>query len=251
MEQLVLTEAHGTTATVTLNRPDAHNAINTQLIAELRQAISALRSDDRVRVCTFRGAGDVFCAGMDLDVVRGDAATMSELLLALADALVELRSLPLLTVAVVRSAAIGGGCGLASVCDFTITHADARIGYPTADLGLCPAVVAAWLLRRIGPGHARSMLLRGGPITGREAHAIGLVTDLVDTADQLDQRAADLADQLAHAVPQSTRATKAWLNFLDGSMNTEIARKGARVSSQVMSDDGVREHLRKAAGSAR
>ena len=88
-----------------------------------------------------------------------------------------------MTVAKVNGAAIGGGCGLACVCDLAVTHADARLGFPEVDLGLCPAVVAPWVVKKIGQGPARAMLLRGGVMTGEEAYSRGLVDVLADDRD--------------------------------------------------------------------
>src|SRR5207245_1225358 len=141
----------------------------------------------------------------------------TRLLTLLAEACVKLRALPVPVIAAVNGAAIGGGCGLATVCDFGVTHADSKMGFPEVDLGVCPAVVAPWLVRKIGAGLARARLLRGGVMSGREAHAAGLVTECVETREGLESAVQALAERLAAGGPRAVAATKGLLNQIDGS----------------------------------
>ncbi len=235
---LVELKIAGPIATLSLNRPEQRNALSIDLLEALHgrldELLAAGEAGNGPRVLIVTGAGKSFCAGMDLKQVLGEAGAPLKLLTSLAEATVKLRTLAAVTIAAVNGAAIGGGCGLTTVCDFAITHADAKMGFPEVDLGVCPAVVAPWLVRKIGAGRARAMLLRGGLMSGREAHAAGLVTECVESRDGLDAAVQSLAERLATGGPRALAATKRLLNDIDGSMDIELARRSARVSAEVL-----------------
>lgn len=238
MSNLVELHVHGAIATLTLNRPEQRNALSVDLLAALHARLHELselgEGTSGPRVVVMTGAGKSFCAGMDLKQVLGEPGAPLKLLTLLADATVKLRSLSAVTIAAVNGAAIGGGCGLTTVCDFAITHADSKMGFPEVDLGVCPAVVAPWLVRKIGAGHARAMLLRGGLMSGREAHLAGLVNECVDSRDGLDAAVQSLAERLAAGGPKALAATKRLLNELDGSLDVELTRRSAKVSADIL-----------------
>jgi enoyl-CoA hydratase/carnithine racemase len=190
------------------------------------------------------GEGKSFCAGMDLKAVLDDAAKARELLHSLADLTLKIRRLPMVTLAKVNGAAIGGGCGLACVCDIAITHADSKMGYPEVDLGVCPAVVAPWLVKKVGAGRARRVLLTGGLMSGQEAHAIGIADHLVATAADLDTAATELATRLAQGGPHALRATKELLNTIDGSTDATLVKRGADLSADVLQTPQTQAALR-------
>jgi methylglutaconyl-CoA hydratase len=135
--------------TIELARAEARNALSRELIAELGAAVEAVARDASARVLILGGQGKSFCAGMDLKAVADDPVAMGEMLRALSRTSRAIRRLAIPTIARVQGAAIGGGCGLMVVCDFAVTHAEAKLGYPEVDLGICPAVVAPWLLSLI------------------------------------------------------------------------------------------------------
>lgn len=238
MTNLVELNAHGSIATLTLNRPEQRNALSVDLLGALHVRLDELRErcEGSVgpRVVVVTGAGKSFCAGMDLKEVLGEPGAPLKLLTSLAEATVKLRSLSAVTIAAVNGAAIGGGCGLTTVCDFAITHADSKMGFPEVDLGVCPAVVAPWLVRKIGAGRARAMLLRGGLMSGREAHGAGLVSECVDSREGLDAAVQSLAERLSAGGPKALAATKRLLNELDGSLDIELARRSAKASADVL-----------------
>jgi enoyl-CoA hydratase/carnithine racemase len=181
---------------------------------------------------------------MDLKAVLDDAAKARELLHSLADLTLKIRRLPMVTLAKVNGAAIGGGCGLACVCDIAITHADSKMGYPEVDLGVCPAVVAPWLVKKVGAGRARRVLLTGGLMSGQEAHAIGIADHLVATAADLDTAATELATRLAQGGPHALRATKELLNTIDGSTDATLVKRGADLSADVLQTPQTQAALR-------
>lgn len=235
-------------ATITLNRPEQRNALSLDLLAYLHGVLDQLHSrngaDASPQVVVLTGAGKSFCAGMDLKQALGQPDAPLALLTSLAEASIKLRTLPAVTIASVNGAAIGGGCGIVTVCDFAITHADSKMGFPEVDLGVCPAVVAPWLIRKLGAGKARAMLLRGGLMSGSDAHQLGLVTQCVESREMLESATQTLADTLLAGGPNAMRATKHLLNTLDGSTDIELARRSAKVSADVLATPEAQAMLR-------
>jgi methylglutaconyl-CoA hydratase len=244
MSDLALLTIDGRIATLTLNRPEARNSLSLDLLAALLGRVSELESRSDVTVLILTGQGKAFCAGMDLKAVLSDASLPLKLLSFLADFCLRLRRLPTVTLAKVNGAAIGGGCGLAAVCDIAITHADSKMGFPEVDLGVCPAVVAPWLVRKIGAGRARHILLSGGVMTGQQALDAGIVNQTVPTRDDLDKAVADAASRLATGGPNALRATKALLNELDGSLDEHLGKRAAELSARVLAMPEAQAMLR-------
>ncbi len=166
----------------------------------------------------------------------------------LSRAMRSIRRLAIPTIARVQGAAVGGGCGLAVVCDYAITHPEAKLGYPEVELGVCPAVVAPWLIRRIGAGRARSLLLAGGTMPGKEAIKIGLIDEVVEQ-DQLDQRCLEFAKKLSKGGRQAMSITKHWLNELEGSLEDASFEKAAQISADVIVGDEAQQRLGRIFGS--
>lgn len=241
---LATLEIHGPIATLSLNRPDARNALSISLLTDLRARVDELAGRSDVTVVVLTGAGKAFCAGMDLKAVLDNHELALQLLSSLADLTIAIRTLPQVTVAKVNGAAIGGGCGLATVTDLCVTHADSKMGFPEVDLGVCPAVVAPWLVRKIGAGRARAVLLKGGLMSGTEAHDDGIVDHVVPTLADLGPFTAALAQRLSAGGPHALRATKGLLNRIDGSLDREIVRRGAQLSASVLSTHDAQERLR-------
>ncbi len=235
---------HGPTAVLTLNRPEARNALSLDLLSDLHRRLDELAAQPSVTVLTLTGAGKAFCAGMDLKAVLDQRDLALRLLTALADLTIKLRALPQVTVARVNGAAIGGGCGLACVCDFAVTHADSKMGFPEVDLGVCPAVVAPWLVRKIGAGRARAVLLRGGLMSGAAALELGMVDAAAPDLSSLDDAVASLVSRLSTGGPEALRATKRLLNQLDGSADAALGHQAARLSAEVLSTPEAQSRLR-------
>lgn len=230
----------GRIATLAINRPESRNALSPDLLAALHARVDELAQlagtphGSHPTVLILTGAGKAFCAGMDLKLVLGDPAAAHNLLRSLATLCLKIRALPMTTLAKVNHAAIGGGCGLTCVCDLSITHADAKLGFPEVDLGVCPAVVAPWLVRKIGSGRARAVLLTGGLMSGSHAHALGIIDHVVHAPSDLDAATDELAKRLAAAGPNALAATKGLLNQLDRSMDQALAEDAAALSAKVL-----------------
>ncbi len=118
------------------------------------------------------------------------------------------------------------------------------MGYPEVDMGVCPAVVAPWLVKKVGAGRARVILLTGGLMSGQRAFELGMVDKVFPTVTDLDAEAAELAQRLATGGPQALRATKDLLNQLDGSTDAAAVKRGAELSAQVIAMPETQEVLR-------
>jgi methylglutaconyl-CoA hydratase len=196
--------------TITLNRPERRNAMTPEMQTELIAAMEEAASST-CRIVVFRGAGEAFCAGLDLTALqamnekgaaehRADAERIAKLFRTLYE-------LPKPTIAVVHGAAIAGGTGLATICDFTLAVPTARFGYTEARIGFVPALVSAYLSLQIGDKRSRDLLLTGRLFDAAEAFRLGLVNEVV-SPESLDERVDALAKVLSANSPESIRATK-------------------------------------------
>ncbi|MEM7228559.1 MAG: enoyl-CoA hydratase/isomerase family protein [Planctomycetota bacterium] len=229
--------------TVTMCRPEARNALSPELITALEDAITTIGTDSGARVLILAGAGKSFCAGMDLKGVISDPDAMADMLRGLSRVMRSIRRLPIPTISRVQGAAVGGGCGLMVMTDFAVTHPEAKVGYPEVDLGVCPAVVAPWLIRKIGAGRARAMLLAGGTIAGEQGFGLGLATHLAPKAE-LESTTDELADLLARGGRHALAVTKNWLNELDGSFDDAVFDRAAELSAEVIAGPEAQDRLR-------
>ena len=180
---------------------------------------------------------------MDLKGVIDDPIAMRAMLRGLAKVSKRIRTLPVPTIARVQGAAVGGGCGLMVVCDFAFTHPEAKVGYPEVDLGICPAVVAPWLIKKLGAGKARAMLLAGGTISGAQGFEAGLATHLCSIED-LPTAVDAFALNLAAGGRDALATTKRWLNELDGSLDDDVLQKAADLSADIIAADEAQSRLR-------
>lgn len=203
-------ETDGALALITLNRPEKRNAISATMIAELLAALKDVESGSE-RVAIISGAGKGFCAGMDLDALKSLATQSPEQNLEdarrTAGFFRRLWSFPKPLIAAVNGAALAGGCGIATLCDFTLAVPEATFGYTEVRVGFVPALVSMFLERQVGEKAARDLFLTGRILDAAEAEAIGLVTRLVP-AERLTTAARELAARLMANSPGSVLATK-------------------------------------------
>ena len=238
-------------ATITLNRPEKRNAVSFQLVAELSAALDEIESSPS-QVVILTGAGKAFCAGMDLDELKSllgkthaenvkDSATMAAMFRRLYD-------FPKPTIAAVNGAAIAGGTGLATMCDFTLAVPEAKFGYTEVRIGFVPAIVSSILVWQVGHKIARDLLLTGRLFAAAEAHRYGLVNEIVP-AENLLLRAKELATQLLENSPSSVRATKKLINsFISAQLDEQIAaaiEDNARIRTTADFREGVSSFLEK------
>jgi enoyl-CoA hydratase/carnithine racemase len=242
MAELVLHITVGHHALITLNRAESRNPTSIAMLDAMDAALDAVMAEPDLRVVTLAGEGRSFCSGLDLAEVRAGRPTVERLLARLGEVMRRVRRLPAVTITRVQGAAIGGGFGFMAATDFAITHPEARIGYPPIDLGLSPALMAPWLVRKIGPSAARSMLLAGGTISGAEAHERGLATHLV-AQESIDSTGDELATTLAAGAPYAMREMKNFLNELDDSLSDAMLDRAAAVSADVIASDDTQARL--------
>lgn len=196
---------------VTLARPDVRNAFNADLIAALTRTFERLGSDPAVRAIVLRGEGKTFCGGADIGWMRAsldlsradnvaDAKKMSDMFRAIDRA-------PTPVVGAIHGAALGGGAGLAAVCDIVVAARDAIFGFTEVKLGIIPAVISPFVIAKIGVSHARALFLTGERFDAERARTIGLVHEVV-TPDHLDRAVERIVTEVRSAGPQAVGAAK-------------------------------------------
>jgi methylglutaconyl-CoA hydratase len=245
--QPIVTDQQGPVRILTLNRPAVRNALSVELRAALRDALRVAADDRDTRAVVLTGAGDAFCAGLDLRELEGMNERSSEENLAdsrdLAELLLQLATLPKPVVAAVNGPAVAGGAGLVTACDLAVMDRDARIGYTEARIGFVPALVAVFLVRQVGDKHARDLLLSARLITAAEAAAIGLVNE-VAAPGQVLAAAIDRARGLARNAPGSLAISKALLAAVPSLSLQDGLRYAAEVNAEARERDELREGVR-------
>jgi methylglutaconyl-CoA hydratase len=186
-------------AFITLNRPEKRNALSHEVVAELKDAFQQAESDEHVKVVILKANGEAFCAGADLAYLQQLQSFTHEENLADSNHLKELffqiYTLKKMVIAQVQGHALAGGCGLATVCDFVFAVPEAKFGYTEVKIGFIPAIVMVFLLRKIGEGKAKQILLTGDLVTADEAMHLGLVTKVV-ASNEIENYAEAFAQRL-------------------------------------------------------
>jgi methylglutaconyl-CoA hydratase len=218
-------------ATVTLHRPDKRNAISFELLSELLEVLDEVEAS-RAQILILTGAGKAFCAGLDLEELQSLLGKTQAENLAdsgrIAQVFRRLYDFPKPTIAAVNGAAIAGGTGLATMCDFTLAAPEAKFGYTEVRIGFVPALVSSILVWQVGHKMARDLLVSGRIFDAAEAHRLGLVNEVVEAA-QLMSRARELAASLQENSPASMQATKALINgFIGKDLDRQFAESIAR-----------------------
>ncbi len=197
--------------TITLNRPERRNALTPEMQTELILALEAAASSTSTRVVILSGAGEAFCAGLDLTALQAMGGKspheLQEDAQRIAGMFRTLYQLPVPTIAAVNGHATAGGTGLATLCDFTYAVPSAKFGYTEVKIGFVPALVSAYLTLQIGEKHARDLLLTGRLFSAEEARHLGLVNEVLE-ADDLLPRVNAQAELLSRNSPSAMRATK-------------------------------------------
>jgi methylglutaconyl-CoA hydratase len=245
-------ERRGAAAWVTLARPDVHNAFNARLIAELQDAFSRLAADDELRAMVLQGEGPSFCAGADLNWMRSSLSFTHDQNVAdaleMATMLEVIDACPCPVVGRIHGAALGGGVGLTAVCDIAIAEEGARFGFTEARLGIAPAVISPFALRKIGEGHARALFATAERFSAQRALQIGLVHRVVPVAE-LDAAVAETLTAIAHNSPAAVRAAKRMARTVPHLSAADVRRvtaetiAGLRVSPE--GQEGIRAFLEK------
>ena len=245
-DNLVLRETQGSVTVLTLNRPERRNALSRALVAALGDTLSEISVDQSVRAIVLTGAGESFCAGMDLKeaaIGQNDESENQAIadLQGFADLIMQIHAMTVPTVAALNGDAYAGGAGIMGACDLVVAADVAKIGYPEVKRGLLPAVIMNDLLRQVGERRVRELLLTGDPISTDQAERWGLVNRVVPLAE-CRQKAIDVARSLAAGGPLALATTK---QRIDGSKHREVNLRGAAaLSASVLGSDEAVEGIR-------
>jgi len=237
-------EKKGTVATLTLDRPDVKNALDEAMIAEITVALADVAKDDGTRVLIFTGAGDVFSAGADLNWMKKvggysfdenvkDAMVFARMMEAL-------YRLPKPTIARVNGACMGGGVGMISACDVVVSTSDAKFGLREILLGIAPAAISPYVLRKIGETHAHDLFLTGRTFDAAHAQRVGLVNDTVPAAD-LDAATQVWVKRFLKAGPKAIAATKLLMNKVSWSALEDVQEYTARTIAGLRGSPEAKE----------
>lgn len=231
-------------ARLTLSRPDVRNAFDEVLIAELTAAVKALEGRRDIRVAILSGAGEVFSAGADLNWMRRVAGYTYEQnvadAMALADLVESLYMMPQATVARVNGPCIGGGLGLLAACDVAVASSDAFFAFREVRLGISPATISPYVIRKIGERNARDCFLTGRRLEAAAALSIGLVNEVV-APEALDDAVDRWVGRFLHSGPEAVKATKHLIARVSRAQIREIKADTADVIAKLRGSEEGRE----------
>jgi methylglutaconyl-CoA hydratase len=246
MPDLLRVARSGPLATVTMNRPDSHNALNADLIEALTRCFEELAEDQETRVVVLAGEGRSFCAGADIGYMRETAGLSYEENLEDARRLAmmfwTIDECPKPVVAKVLGAAMGGGAGLLAVADVVVADSEARFAFSEVRLGIGPVTIAPFVVRKIGTSHARSLFLTGERFDAERAREIGLVHRIV-SRDGLDEAVEEKVGELLEGGPVAQATIKGLLRRLETTEPMEAPGLTARVISELRTGEEGQEGL--------
>ena len=237
---MIRTTVDGPVTRVTIARAERKNAFDADLIRLLTIAVRDVKAATRVVV--LQSEGDTFCAGADLEWMRGVAGfTLEENRTdsrALADMFRALYELEVPLVARVQGAAIGGGAGLVAVSDIAVASTEATFAFTETRLGILPAVVSPYVVRKIGPARATALFVTGSRIDAKRAHEIGLVERVVEPGD-LDAAVGRVVDAILSAGPSAVRGAKRLVREVEGRPPADVLDLTVeRIAAIRVSDEG-------------
>jgi methylglutaconyl-CoA hydratase len=239
-------------ATVTLRRAEVHNAFNAQLLEDLKAAFTDLSADERLHAVVLTGDGPSFSAGADINVMK-EAVTFTQEqnlddALRLADLFNTINTFPCPVMARVNGTAMGGGVGLIAVCDIVIAAESARFAFSEVKLGIAPAVISPYVVRKIGETNARVLFVTGERFSANRAKEIGLIHSVVPL-EALDDAVGKALQELLSSAPQAIRACKTLalnVNRMDhGTARQYTAKTIAALRVSEEGQEGLRSFLEK------
>ena len=242
-QTLLLEQAEGVLH-ITLNRPESRNAMSLAMVEELRAVLRAVHDDQSVRALVLRGAGGHFCAGGDIKDMASAKAKGSdayrELNRAFGSLLEEAQAAPQVLIAVLEGAVLGGGFGLACVSDIAIAQAQAKFGLPETGLGVIPAQIAPFVVKRIGLTQTRRLALTAARFDGAEALRLGLVHFCEADEQAMSERLAECLQQVRQCAPGANAATKALLLASETQeLGTLLDQAAEQFAAAVLGSEGV------------
>ena len=234
-------------AYITLNRPEKRNALNAEVVSNLKDAFAQATEDAGAKVIVLQATGEVFCAGADLAYLKQlqqnsfeenleDSNHLKELFL-------QIYTHPKVVIAKVHGHAIAGGCGLATVCDFSIAAPESLFGYTEVRIGFVPALVKVFLLRKLGEGRAKELLLSGELISAAKAADMGLINRVV-AGNELDKATDDFATMLVKKNSgQSMKMTKEMINAVQDMSLEEGLEHAAKMNAHARATDDCQKGI--------
>lgn len=250
--KMVLFGIQGGVARITLNRPDKRNALNDEIVAEIKDALSAAAADQGVRVVVIDGAGKDFCSGADLSALQRSSEASIEQNLAnarwMGDLFIMMRRHPHPIVAAVRGRALAGGCGLATAADIVLAAESARFGYPEVNIGFIPAMVMAILRRSVSEKRAFEMIATGEVLGARHVLEFGLI-NRVFPDDQFEAEVDSYLNRLAEKSASAISLSKNLLYHMDGMTFESAIESGVHLNAIARTTEdckrGVERFLKK------
>ncbi|MGH7507965.1 MAG: enoyl-CoA hydratase/isomerase family protein [Gemmatimonadales bacterium] len=240
----VLASQDGGVLSITLNRPDKRNALSSEMVELLHQAVDQADLDSDTRVVLVRGAGKDFCAGADLDELLASVEQPIDenqaSALRLGSLFERLRELARPVIALVQGRALAGGAGLATACDLILAAESAQLGYPEIQRGFVPGTVMALLRGAVGEKVALDLVLTGRVLSATEARSIGLLSRVVPDSD-LEREGTAVAARMASSSASALALTKKLFYQLDGRSLADGIALGARVNAVARSTPEFRE----------
>lgn len=240
-------------ATIWLNRPEIRNAFNAEMVSELTAAFDLLGSDNDTRVIVIRGRGKTFCAGADLNWMKAAAGYSYDdnyrEALELSKCFHKIYTCPKPVITLVHGASTGGGNGLVAAADIAVSTDDAVFSLSEVKIGLVPAVISPYIIRRVGEFPARELMLTAGRINGREAEGRGLVNRSC-RAEELERVLEELVDHLMAGGPDALGITKQLIYDVSGNLSVDKAIEYtaaiiARIRTSEEGQEGMTAFLEK------
>jgi methylglutaconyl-CoA hydratase len=244
----------GRVATITLDRAEKRNALNNAMVKELHTAFDDAEKDENVKVIVLKANGSSFCAGADLgylqEMQQYTTQENEEDSKQLANLYKKIYTHSKVVIAAINGSAIAGGCGLVTVCDFAYSLPDAKYGYTEVKIGFVPAIVMVFLSQKIGTAKAKQLLLQGNIIDAKAALQLGLITEIVETQEQLISTVNDLAQQLCtqNASSSMQMVKKIFAETLGFSLDQTLdyaANMNANARQSVDCKKGIQSFLNK------
>jgi methylglutaconyl-CoA hydratase len=237
---------------ITLNRPDLHNAFNETLIAELSECFKSLGQDETVQLIILTGEGKSFCAGADINWMKSMVAYSREENLKdsqnLADMFKIINECPKPVIGRINGSAFGGGVGLVAVCDIAVAVDSAKFSFSEVKLGIIPAVVSPYVLKKIGPGHARQLFITGERFDSQTAQNIGLIhrtAKLEDIDEKIDETVKMLSANGPRAMHEVKLLISNWYDLNEESYRKYTVEKIAELRTAPEGHEGLEAFLAK------
>jgi isohexenylglutaconyl-CoA hydratase len=228
---------------LTFNRPKARNAMSRQMVEEMQSVFSLIDGDSTCRALVLRGADGFFCAGgdiKDMAKARGSIEAITELNRLFGKVITQLDQISQTVVAVVEGAAMGGGFGLVCVADVVLAHNEAKMALPETSLGIPPAQIAPFLVRRLGLFRARRLALTGAKIRGKQLREEGLADEVYNSTESLELGLEEILKKIMRCGPNASAVTKRLLNAVENTALEELLDDGAASFAHcVLSPEGM------------